>query len=64
MRKGMISPEQKIQLAKAKDGIVVDAKKIDFRGELGAFLPVDQQAVIRDFPAMLERELNRQLSSL
>lgn len=60
MRKGMLSPDQKIQLAKVKDEIVADAKKIDFRGELGAFLPVDQQAIIRDFPAMLERELNRQ----
>lgn len=60
MRKGMLSPDQKIQLAKVKDEIIADAKKIDFRGELGAFLPADQQAIIRDFSAMLERELNRQ----
>jgi len=40
----------------------VDVKSVDFRGELGAFLPADQQAVIRDFAAMLERELNRQLT--
>ena len=64
MRKGMLSPDQKIKLAKVKDEIIADAKKIDFRGELGAFLPVDQQAIIRDFLATLERELNRQLSSL
>lgn len=64
MRKGMLSPEQKIQLAKVKDEIVADAKKIDFRDELGVFLPVDQQPIIRDFPAMLERELDRQLGSL
>lgn len=63
MRKGMLSPDQKKRLAKAKDGIVADAKKIDFRSELGAFLPVSQQAVIRDFSAMLERELNRQLAT-
>ena len=60
MRKGMLSADQKKRLAEAKDEIIADAKKIDFRGELGAFLPADQQAVIRDFPAMLEREINRQ----
>lgn len=64
MRKGMLFIDQKKQLAGMKDEIVADSKKIDFRGELGAFLPVDQQAIIRDFPAMLERELNRQLSNL
>ncbi|MFH0987874.1 MAG: nucleotidyl transferase AbiEii/AbiGii toxin family protein, partial [Parcubacteria group bacterium] len=64
LRKGMLSPEQKKNLGKIKNGIIADAKKIDFRGELGAFLPADQQAIIRDFPAMLERELNRQLSDL
>jgi len=64
MRKGILSPDQKKRLAEVKDEIIADAKKIDFRGELGVFLPVDQQTVIRDFSAMLERELNRQLSSL
>lgn len=64
MRKGMLSPDQKIQLIKVKDEIIADAKKIDFRGELGAFLPVDQQAIIRDFSAMLWRELDRQLSGV
>jgi len=61
MRKGILSADQKRRLTKVRDEIIADAKVIDFRGELGAFLPVDQQAVIRDFPAMLERELNRQL---
>lgn len=60
MRKGILSADQKKRLTEIKDDIVANAKIIDFRGELGAFLPVDQQAVIRDFPAMLERELNRQ----
>lgn len=64
MRKGMLSPDQKIQLVKVKDEIVADAKKIDFCGELGAFLPADQQAIIRDFSAMLGRELDRQLSGV
>jgi predicted nucleotidyltransferase component of viral defense system len=62
MRKGMLSSGQKIKLAGVKDEIIANAKKIDFRGELGAFLPADQQAIIRDFTGMLERELNRQLS--
>lgn len=64
MRKGMLSLDQKIQLAKVKDEIIADAKKIDFRGELGAFLPADQQVIIRDFSAMLKRELDRQLSGV
>lgn len=64
MRKEILSPDQKNRLIEVKDGIIADAKKIDFRGELGAFLPADQQAVIRDFPAILERELNRQLGGL
>lgn len=60
MRKGILSTDQKKRLAEIRNGIISDAKKINFRGELGTFLPVDQQAIIRDFPAMLERELNRQ----
>ena len=62
MRKGILSADQKKRLTKISNDIIADAKKVDFRGELGAFLPADQQAVIRDFPAMLERELNRQIS--
>lgn len=60
MRKGILSADQKKRLAEIKNDTIMDAKKINFRGELGAFLPADQQAIIRDFPAMLERELNRQ----
>ena len=62
MRKGILSADQKKRLTKIKYEIIADAKKINFRGELGVFLPADQQAIIRDFPAMLERELNRQLT--
>ena len=64
MRKGMLSLEQKKKLAGIKDGVVADAKQINFKTELGAFLPADQQGIIRDFSATLERELNRQLSGL
>lgn len=62
MRKAMLSPDQKKRLAEIKEEVIADARRVDFRGELGTLLPADQQAVIRDFPAMLERELNRQLS--
>lgn len=61
MRKGMLSLDQKKRLAGIKNEIVVNANKIDFRGELGAFLPADQQAIIRDFNKMLEAEINRQI---
>ncbi len=64
MRKGMLSPEQKKKLSPIKDSIIAEAKKINFKNELGAFLPVDQQGIIRDFSATLERELNSQLSGL
>jgi len=64
MRKGMISNEQKKKLAADKDNILANAKKINFRGELGTFLPTDQHQIIKDFPAMLERELSRQLSGV
>lgn len=61
MRKGMLSADHKNRLKDAKGAILADAKKIDFRGELGAFLPADQQAIIRDFQRALEAELNRQV---
>lgn len=62
MRKGMISAEHKQRLKEAKDAIVADAQRIDFRGELGAFLPASQQAIIRDFHRALETELGRQVA--
>jgi len=64
MRKGMISAEQKKKLAGVKDKILAEAKKINFKSELETFLPMDQHQIIKDFPAMLERELNRQLSGV
>lgn len=62
MRKGMLSIDHKARLKKAKDEILAGAEKVDFRGELGAFLPVSQQAIIRDFNRALEAELNRQIA--
>ena len=64
MRRGMISNEQKKKLSEVKDVILADTKNINFRGELGTFLPTDQHQIIKDFPVMLERELNRQLSGI
>ncbi|MEK6646688.1 MAG: nucleotidyl transferase AbiEii/AbiGii toxin family protein [Candidatus Firestonebacteria bacterium] len=64
MRKGMISNEQKKKLSEVKNNILADAKNIDFRRELGAFLPMDQHQIVKSFSAMLERELNRQLSGV
>ncbi|OGY89828.1 MAG: hypothetical protein A2927_01130 [Candidatus Komeilibacteria bacterium RIFCSPLOWO2_01_FULL_45_10] len=64
MRKGMLSPEQKKKLSEIKDVVITEAKQINFKTELGPFLPVDQQGIIRDFSATLERELNSQLSGL
>lgn len=61
MRRGMLSLDQKRRLAEVKDEIIADAGKIDFRGELGTFLPVDQQAIIRDFVRALEAEIGRQI---
>ncbi|MFY9457740.1 MAG: nucleotidyl transferase AbiEii/AbiGii toxin family protein [Candidatus Spechtbacterales bacterium] len=62
MRKGMLSADHKTRLKEARDTILSDARKIDFRGELGAFLPASQQAIIRDLHRALEAELNRQIA--
>lgn len=61
MRKNMLSSGQKKRLALFKKEVLSGMKKIDFRGELGAFLPANQQTIIRDFVRVLEGELNRQL---
>lgn len=62
MRKGMLSSDQKTRLAELKNEILADAKNINFRGELGAFLRADQQAIISDFNRALEAELTRQIA--
>lgn len=61
MRKNMLSMEHKKKLKELKERILADARTIDFRGELGVFLPASQQAIIRDFHRALEAELNRQI---
>jgi predicted nucleotidyltransferase component of viral defense system len=62
MRKSMLSVEHKKKLKEVKETILAEARNIDFRGELGAFLPVSQQAIIRDFHRAMEAELNRQMT--
>ena len=57
----MLSPDQKTRLGRMKAAIVADSKMIDFRNELGAFLPADPQAIIRDFTRTLEAEISRQI---
>jgi predicted nucleotidyltransferase component of viral defense system len=62
MRKGMLSADHKKRLAAVADEILAEARSVNFQNELGAFLPTGQQAIIRDFANMLERELKSQLS--
>jgi predicted nucleotidyltransferase component of viral defense system len=62
MRKGMLSADQKRRLGEITAEIIDGSRQIDFRGELGAFLPANQQAIVRDFTRMLEREMHNQLS--
>lgn len=62
LRKGMLSPYQKQKLARVAQQIIGEARRINFQGELGAFLPANQQAIIRDFAQTLEREMRNQLS--
>lgn len=62
MRRGMLSAEQKKRLGDIASKIINDAKGVDFQGELGTFLPVSQQPIIRSFPQTLEREMRSQLA--
>jgi len=60
MRKNLITVEQRPRLAEVKQ--LVENENINFQTELSVFLPVNQQAIIRDFRATLLSELQRQLS--
>lgn len=62
LRKGMLSADQKQRLGEITTEIIDGSRQIDFRGELGAFLPASQQVIVRDFTQTLERELRNQLS--
>jgi len=63
LRKNMLTPDQKKRLVEHRDALVEDAKRMDFRSELGTFLPIDHQAIIADFASTLRSELDRQLST-
>ena len=62
MRHNMLSAGQKRRLSAHATEIIKESKRIDFQGELGAFLPASQQAIVRDFAQTLEREMGNQLS--
>ena len=62
MRKGMLSQEQKRRLGSVARGIIEESRGVDFQGELGTFLPANQQAIIRNFSQTLEREMQSQLA--
>ena len=64
MRKGMLTLGQKERIAKEQERIITEAKKINFQNELGALLPIGQQALIRDFAVTLEREFSHQLAPI
>lgn len=64
LRKGMITVEQKKRLAEVKNEILQWAGEKDFRGELSALLPSDQQAIIADFKRALTDELMRQIADI
>lgn len=64
MRRGMLSFEQKKKLAEVRGEIASEANRINFQAELGAFLPIDQQNIIREFSKTLAGEMDRQLASL
>lgn len=61
LRKGMITVEQKKRLVKIKNEILQWIAEKDFRAELGALLPSDQQTIIADFKRALTDELTRQI---
>lgn len=63
LRKGMLSADQKRRLADFQNEIEQAAAQKDFRAELGAFLPADQQNIIADFPRAFRDELRHQLGN-
>src|SRR3989338_658635 len=56
MRRGMLSMEQKTKLSGYKTQIIEAAARVGFRDELGIFLPMNQQDIIRDFSQTLSNE--------
>jgi len=64
LRRGMVTAEQKKRLAEIKNEILQWAAEKDFRSELGALLPIGQQAIIADFKRALTDELSRQIADI
>jgi len=64
LRSRMLSADHKNRLGKLQKMILNEISKTDFKSELSAFLPADQQAVARDFQRALRNEMERQLSSI
>lgn len=59
LRRGMLTIEQRQRLATVKDEILRAADEQDFRAELSALLPTNQQRIIGDFDRALRDELDR-----
>jgi predicted nucleotidyltransferase component of viral defense system len=57
LRKHMIKPEQRHRLAKVKQ--ILARARINFKAELGDFLPRSYQPLISDFQRILMAELER-----
>jgi len=57
LRKNMIKPEQWYLLAKVKQALM--RTRINFKAELGDFLPRSYQPLISDFQRILMAELER-----
>ena len=64
MRNRMLSLEHKKRLNEIQEIILKESSRVDFRNELGVFLPFDQQTIARDFQRALKSEMERQLSSV
>jgi len=62
MRKGLLELGQKKRLANERNIIESEATKVDFKSELSALLPKDQQDITKDFKQTLINELRRQLN--
>jgi hypothetical protein len=58
MRKNLLTLEQKKGMIEVRN--LIQTFDIDYKNELSPFLPQDQQAIIKNFKAVLLAELKRQ----
>lgn len=58
MRKNLLTLEQKKGMIEVRN--LIQTFDIDYKNELSPFLPQDQQAIIKNFKAVLLSELKRQ----